>query len=112
GVQTCALPIYRNANINLYAQYKFDFGLSAKGTVSYNYTNNKFDGFQYTYDVYTYENDAYRRSHGTDSRWRYQTEREVVNRYAQFQLDYNKTFRDHALSATFGYERSEEHTSE
>src|SRR5690606_9284669 len=107
GVQTCALPIYRNANINLYAQYKFDFGLSAKGTVSYNYTNNKFDGFQYTYDVYTYENDAYRRSHGTDSRWRYQTEREVVNRYAQFQLDYNKTFRDHALSATFGYERSD-----
>src|SRR5690606_23165433 len=57
--------LYRNANINLYAQYKFDFGLSAKGTVSYNYTNNKFDGFQYTYDVYTYENDEYRRSHGT-----------------------------------------------
>lgn len=99
--------LYRNANINLYAQYKFDFGLSAKGTVSYNYTNNKFDGFQYTYDVYTYENETYRRSHGTDSRWRYQTEREVVNRYAQFQLDYNKTFGDHALSATFGYERSD-----
>jgi len=97
--------LYRNANINLYAQYKFDFGLTAKGTVSYAYTNNKFDGFQYTYDVYTYENDNYRRSHGTDSRWRYQTEREVTNRYAQFQLDYHKTFGDHTFSAMFGYER-------
>ncbi|MBD1422539.1 SusC/RagA family TonB-linked outer membrane protein [Sphingobacterium chuzhouense] len=99
--------LYRNANINLYAQYKFDFGLSARGTVSYNYTNNKFDGFQYTYDVYTYENDEYRRTHGTDSRWRYQTEREAVNRYAQFQLDYSKTFGDHNLSAMLGYERSD-----
>ncbi|MCL7986705.1 TonB-dependent receptor [Sphingobacterium sp. lm-10] len=100
---------YRNANVNLFAQYKTDFGLSAKGTVSYNYTNNKFDGFQYSYDVFTYDraNDAYNRTHGTDSRWRYQTEREVVARYAQFQLDYTKDFGDHHLSTTLGYERSD-----
>lgn len=98
---------YRNANINLYGEYKFDFGLSAKGTVSYNYTNNKFDGFQYTYDVYSYINDEYVRTHGTDSRWRYQTEREVVAKYGQFQLDYNKQFGDHNLSATLGYELSD-----
>ncbi len=98
---------YRNANINLYGEYKFDFGLSAKGTVSYNYTNNKFDGFQYTYDVYSYINDEYVRTHGTDSRWRYQTEREVVAKYGQFQLDYNKQFGDHSLSATLGYELSD-----
>jgi len=98
---------YRNANINLYGEYKFDFGLSAKGTVSYNYTNNKFDGFQYTYDVYSFINDEYVRTHGTDSRWRYQTEREVVAKYGQFQLDYNKQFGDHSLSATLGYELSD-----
>src|SRR5690606_2213465 len=99
--------LYRTANINLYASYKFDFGLTAKGTVSYNYTNNKFDGFQYSYDVYTYRNNQYDRTHGTDSRWRYQTEREVVNRYAQFQLDYSKSIDDHIFSATLGYERSD-----
>jgi len=100
---------YRNANVNLYAQYKTDFGLSAKGTVSYNYTNNKFDGFQYTYDVYTYNpaNDRYDRTHGTDSRWRYQTEREVQARYGQFQVDYARQFGDHSVSATLGYERSD-----
>lgn len=99
----------RNANINLYAQYKFDFGLSAKGTVSYNYTNNKFDGFQYTYDVYRYdrENEVYNRTGGADAGWRYQTEREVVARYANFQLDYAKQFGNHNVSATLGYERSD-----
>ena len=29
----------RNANINAYAQYDFSFGLTAKATFSYNYTN-------------------------------------------------------------------------
>ncbi|MDU1905211.1 MAG: TonB-dependent receptor [Dysgonomonas sp.] len=100
---------YRNANINVYAQYKFDFGLSAKGTVSYNYSNNKFDGFQYSYDVYTYDkaNDTYNRTGGSDAGWRYQTEREVVSRYGQIQLDYAKQFGDHYISATFAYERSD-----
>ncbi len=101
--------LYRNANINLYAQYKFSFGLTAKGTVSYNYTNNKFDGFQYTYDVYRYNKDAdtYERTGGSDAGWRYQTEREVVARYGQFQLDYANQFGDHYVSATAAYERSD-----
>lgn len=97
----------RSANVNLYAQYKLPFGLSAKGTASYNYSNNKFDGFQYTYDVFTYRNDEYVRTHGTDSRWRFQTEREVISRYLQFQLDYNKAFGDHTFSSTIGYEKSD-----
>lgn len=99
----------RNANINLYAQYKFKFGLSAKATVSYNYTNSKFDGFQYTYDVYTYNkaNDTYDRTGGSDAGWRYQTEREVVAKYGQFQLDYAKQLGSHYISATLAYERSD-----
>ncbi|WP_245224752.1 TonB-dependent receptor [Pseudozobellia sp. WGM2] len=99
----------RTANINLFADYKFDFGLTASGKVSYNYTNNKFDGFQYTYDVYSYDaaNDSYFPSAGVYGRWRYQTEREVVSRYAQFQLDYNKTFDKHKIGVTVGYEKSD-----
>jgi len=99
--------LYRNANINLNAEYKFDFGLSVKGTVSYNYSNNKFDGFQYTYDVYTYRgDDVYERTGGSDAGWRYQTEREVVYKSGQILVDYANQFGDHYLSATVGYERS------
>jgi len=101
--------VSRNANLNLYAEYKFKFGLKAKGTVSYNYTNNKFDGFQYTYDVYSYDKakDTYNRTGGSDAGWRYQTGREVVAKYGQFQLDYAKQFKDHYLSVTLVYERSD-----
>lgn len=98
----------RNANINAYAQYDFDFGLTAKATVSYNYTNSKFDGFQYTYDAYTYNkaDDSYTRTGGVDSRWRYQTQRDVVSKYMQLQLNYKKQIKDHFFSAIVGYEAS------
>ncbi|MBL3655836.1 SusC/RagA family TonB-linked outer membrane protein [Fulvivirga sediminis] len=101
--------INRNANINLYAKYAFDFGLSAKATVSYNYTHNNFDGFQYTYDVYTYDpvEDTYNATAGSDAGWRYQSEREVVARYGQFQLDYEKELGNHLFSVMVGYERSD-----
>ncbi len=98
---------YLAGNINLFATYKTDFGLTAKGTVSYNYTNNKFDGFQYTYDVYRYEDEQYKATNGSRAGWRYSTTREMASRFAQFQLDYNKQIGDHTFSAMLGYERSD-----
>ena len=81
--------------------------MSAKATVSYNYTNNKFDGFQYTYDVYRYQNDQYVRTNGANSGWRYKTDRVAVARFAQFQVDYVKQFGDHNFAVMGGYERSD-----
>ncbi|MFF5379576.1 SusC/RagA family TonB-linked outer membrane protein [Pedobacter suwonensis] len=98
---------FMSGNINFTASYKTKFGLSAKGLVSYNYTNNKFDGFQYSYDVYRYDNGNYVRSNGTNSRWRYKTDRVAVARSAQFQLDYTKQIGDHNFSVMGGYERSD-----
>lgn len=98
----------RNANINMFAEYKFDFGLRVKGTVSYNYTNNKFDGFQYTYDAYTYNavDDTYTKKGGLDSRWRMREEREIVSKFGQIQIDYSKQIGDHYFSAVAAYERN------
>ncbi|MGJ5641294.1 SusC/RagA family TonB-linked outer membrane protein [Formosa sp. S-31] len=97
-------------NVNLFAEYKFDFGLTAKYTYSQNYTNIFFDGFQYTYDLYTYNeaNDAYNISGGQGARWRFQNKTESMSHFHQFQLNYAKTFgEDHDVSAVFGYERSD-----
>lgn len=101
--------LLRNANINVYAQYDFKFGLTAKVTGSYNYTNSQFDGFQYTYDVYTYNKstDEYKRTGGSDAGWRYQTQRDVVARYGQFQLNYAKQLGDHYIAAVAAYEASD-----
>lgn len=98
----------RYANINAYAQYDFGFGLTAKATFSYGYTNSSFDGYQYAYQIYTYDeaSDTY---NGTNAagRWRLQIDRSVPTRYMQLQLNYNKQIKDHNISAVLGYEASD-----
>lgn len=98
----------RYANINAYAQYDFGFGLTAKVTFSYGYTNSRFDGYQYAYQIYTYDeaSDTY---NGTNAagRWRLQIDRSVPTRYMQLQLNYNKQIKDHNISAVLGYEASD-----
>ena len=98
----------RYANINAYAQYDFGFGLTAKATFSYGYTNSRFDGYQYAYQIYTYDeaSDTY---NGTNAvgRWRLQIDRSVPTRYMQLQLNYNKQIKEHNISAVLGYETSD-----
>jgi TonB-linked SusC/RagA family outer membrane protein len=96
---------------NFYAEYDFAFGLKARGTYSYQFRNFDFDGFEYTYNAYTYDaaNDAYNvvPGGGNQNPWRERRKRNVVDRFAQFQLSYNKTFGDHELSAVAAYEQSD-----
>ncbi len=102
---------WRTFNVNLYTQYDFKFGLSAKATVSYNFSNEDFDGFEYTWAAYKYNAtlDTYETSpgYGNQNPWRERHKRNVVSRFAQFQLNYNKTFGDHGISAVLAYERSD-----
>lgn len=82
--------------------------MTAKATFSYGYTNSRFDGYQYAYQIYTYDeaSDTY---NGTNAagRWRLQIDRSVPTRYMQLQLNYNKQIKDHNISAVLGYEASD-----
>lgn len=102
---------WRGINVNLNAQYDFDFGLSMKGIYSYNYMNEDFDGFEYTWDAYKYDpaTDTYNTQpgFGNQNPWRERHKRNVISRYGQFQLNYNKQFGPHAISAVAAYERSD-----
>ncbi|MDQ3292680.1 MAG: TonB-dependent receptor [Bacteroidota bacterium] len=103
--------IWRGVKGNVYAQYDFNFGLTAKGTYSYNFTNFDFDGFEYTYDAYTYDaaTDTYNKvpGGGNQNPWRERRKRNVVDRFAQIQLNWNKQFGKHGVSAVAAYERSD-----
>ncbi len=96
---------------NFYAEYDFDFGLKAKGTYSYGFTNFDFDGFEYTYDAYKYnaEKDTYDVvvGGGNQNPWRERRKRNIVDRFAQFQLSYNKQFGNHDIAAVAAYEQSD-----
>jgi TonB-linked SusC/RagA family outer membrane protein len=101
----------RTINANVYAKYETKFGLSAKATYSYNFSNDDFDGFEYTYQAYQYNpvTDTYdtQSNWGNQNPWRYKTKRNVTSRFMQFQLDYKKSFGDHNLSALLAYEQSD-----
>ncbi|RYZ43822.1 MAG: SusC/RagA family TonB-linked outer membrane protein, partial [Sphingobacteriales bacterium] len=106
--------IWHGMNINLNAQYELPFGITARGVLSYNYQNEDFDGMEYTYPAYIYSNGVYQDRapgstvpYGNQNPWREKHKRNVINRYAQFQLTYNKTIGDHSISAVAAYERSD-----
>ncbi|SDF16299.1 TonB-linked outer membrane protein, SusC/RagA family [Dyadobacter soli] len=103
--------VWRNVKGNFYAEYDFKFGLKAKGTYSYAFTNFDFDGFEYTYDAYTYDQktDTYNvvPGGGNQNPWRERRKRNIVDRFAQFQLSYAKAFGNHDISAVAAYERSD-----
>ncbi|MDN3668520.1 TonB-dependent receptor [Echinicola jeungdonensis] len=94
---------------NFYASYDFDNGLTMKGTYSYNYTTLDFNGFEYTYDAYIYDEatDSYitRPELGNQNPWRERRKQNIVDRVGQFQINYNKNFGAHNVSAIAGYER-------
>jgi TonB-linked SusC/RagA family outer membrane protein len=103
-------------DLKLHAQYDFKFGLTAKALVNYNYQNEDFDGMEYTWKAYIYDpltgkyNDRPTTGgalYGNQNPWRERHKRNVISRYAQFQLSYNKTIGSHNFSAVAGYERSD-----
>jgi TonB-linked SusC/RagA family outer membrane protein len=99
--------IWRAGKANMYAQYDFDFGLSLKGTYSYNFTNFDFDGFEYTYNAYNYDaaTDTYIMAGGNQNPWRERRKRNIQENFSLIQATYNKQFGDHGLSAVAGFER-------
>ncbi|MCW9706091.1 SusC/RagA family TonB-linked outer membrane protein [Fodinibius salsisoli] len=101
--------IWREAKVNLYAEYDFDFGLSLKGTGSYGYGAWDFDGFEYTYNGYVYneETDEYNAVQGNDNPWRERRWRNEINRFFQFQANYEADFGKHSIAALAAYERSD-----
>jgi TonB-linked SusC/RagA family outer membrane protein len=98
----------KNANINLYAQYDFKFGLSAKATYAYNYEHISYDSKSYRVNSYSYNKatDTYEKQTNVVAQWAGFEERNVVSTYAQFQLNYRKSFGDHNLEAMLATERS------
>jgi TonB-linked SusC/RagA family outer membrane protein len=94
-------------------QYDLPFGLSAKGTYSYNYTTQRLEEFEYTYNVYDYtpasanSPEKYTAVPGNQNPWRRKRDQNISEQFMQFQLNYNHKFGDHTVSAVAAAERQE-----
>lgn len=103
--------IFRAMNVNLNAEYDTKFGLIAKAIYSYNYTNEEYNGFEYTWNAYTYNptTDTYetKPGYGNQNPWRERHKRNIYQRFGQLSLNYAKQFGNHNLSVLAAWERSD-----
>jgi TonB-linked SusC/RagA family outer membrane protein len=98
--------IWNNFGSIFYATFELPFGFSAKATYSYNYKQNKNEVFRKSFDQYTYDkaNDLYRVVQTQNLLRRNKSRQEIKENFAAFQLNYNKQFAGHTISATGAYE--------
>jgi TonB-linked SusC/RagA family outer membrane protein len=107
--------ITKGAGVKFNAEYDFGFGLKASGIYSYDFSNESFEGFEYTYPAYIYDaaTDTYNDRapngalYGNQNPWRERHRRSVVAKFTQFQLNYSKQIKDHSISALVAFERKE-----
>lgn len=114
--------ITRGVSMKLNAEYSFKFGLNIKGLYSYDYANEDFDGFEFTYPAYiynavsgNYDNrpllsdgitpDPTAALYGNQNPWRETHRRNIISSFSQLQVNYAHQFGDHSLSGVVVYER-------
>ena len=98
-------------NFNVEYQIPGIKGLVAKGIGSYYYADYLLNNQEYTYKAYTYfpptanSPEAYTATGGSSNPWREREQIKQINTTVQGQLNYNNTFGDHSIGATFVAER-------
>lgn len=99
---------WRVIQTNFSAEYELPIkGLSVKGLYSYYLADRVMNGHEYTYDVYEYDplTGEYNDVGGSDNPWRERGVRKIMENVTQGQINYNNTFGDHTVGATFVAER-------
>ncbi len=92
---------WRVLQTNFTGEYEIMEGLTAKGMYSYYFADQLTNTFEYTYDVFTYDQntDSYNRTGGNDNPYRDRTQEKINEHVTQFQLAYNNTFGKHTIGA-------------
>lgn len=100
--------VWRNLSGHFFAEYRFPFGLLAKGTYSYTYKLNTFERQRFSYDAYCYDaaTDTYNVCGGFSSPLRNKNRTEIEERFAQILLSHSGRLGAHSLSGVAAFELS------
>jgi TonB-linked SusC/RagA family outer membrane protein len=101
--------VWNNFGTIFYTTFELPFGFSAKATYSYNYKQNKNETFRKSYDTYSYNKTTgvYTPTTVNLAR-RNKTRTEIKENFVAAQLNYNKQFGSHTVSALGAYEYATE----
>lgn len=100
---------WSNFTGNFFAEYEFDFGLTARATYSYSKKLNTFERQRFSYDAYGYneEEDEYFVNGGFASPLRTKNNRIIKEQFSQIQLSYSKDFTNHSISGVLAFEMAD-----
>ncbi len=94
---------------NFTAEYQIPWieGLSVNGVYSYYIADYLLNNHEYTYNTYTYDatEDSYKATGGSTNPWREREQIKQINKTTQLQINYNRSFGLHNISATIVNER-------
>lgn len=98
--------------LNYNMEYEIMDGLTAKGVFGYYLANKWMDNHEYTYKLYGYdeETDTYPVIFSMDNPWRERDIRQVEEIMTQAQLNYDKRFGEHSVTAVAAAETYLRHT--
>jgi len=97
---------------NFFAEYEFDFGLTARATYSHSRKLNTFERQRFSYDAYIYdpESDDYLVTDGFASPLRTKNHSVLKEQFSQIQLSYSKDFTDHSIAGVLAFEMADSET--
>ena len=101
--------VWRNVSGIFFAEYRFPFGMLARGTYSHTFKLNTFERQRFSYDAYCYDpsTDTYEVCGGFYSPLRNKNRTEIEERFIQLQVSQSKQFGLHNLSGVLAFELSD-----
>lgn len=101
--------VWRVIQLNGNLEYEILKGLKFKGMLGYYYAYNELDNQEYTYELYSY-NEQTGEYYVTDrmtNPYRERNREKVEDQFSNFQLNFDRKFGDHSITAVAGFEASQ-----
>lgn len=101
--------VWRVIQINGNAEYEILKGLKIKGMLGYYYAYNELDNQEYTYQLYSYneQTDSYYVTNRMSNPYRERNREKVEDQFSNFQLNFDRKFGEHSVTAVAGFEASQ-----
>lgn len=101
--------VWRVIQLNATAEYEILKGLKFKGLVGYYYAYNELDNQEYTFNLYAYDpgTDSYYVTDAMTNPYRERNREKVEDQIGNFQLNYDRKFGKHSITAVASFEASQ-----
>jgi len=101
--------VWRVLQMSGNAEYEIFKGLKFKGMMGYYYAYNELDNQEYTYQLYSYneQTQQYDVTNRMSNPYRERNREKMEDQFSNFQLNFDRKFGEHSITAVAGFEASQ-----